>query len=463
MAPKRLSETEKQEIAERYRQPNESTATLSRAFGVSTSTIGRLLKSSFTAAEYDELVQKKRSIGRGGAARSSNLDTDNANAPLTPPTETQATETQAGFTPLETVRVVSPSPIRVVIPTEVSRKRDPQTRDFPAKRRSRTRSRARSQADESTADFQNLTDSPTDPTVGSNQSDTQLGLSLDSGLLGSPPILRANSDVPVDNPSETQHGLASRRRRRRSSVNSSNPEDLDRGLIQRTEVTAPSVKPFGVSSELPSELQPELPSEEQREFQQISREPSEFTEPNTTPVDSEDTFSRTRQRRTRRLSFASPLNESVAETSPQDEWRERSSPMPLAEVGSIEEEMPTHPVEVWTEAIEHAANLGTSLLASPPLSEAILPKTCYLVVDRLSELISRPLQDFEELGEIPPGETQEQTLPIFDNHRVARRFANRSQRVMKIPDSRVLQKTGAHLQAKGITRVLIDGKVYSLS
>jgi hypothetical protein len=104
-----------------------------------------------------------------------------------------------------------------------------------------------------------------------------------------------------------------------------------------------------------------------------------------------------------------------------------------------------------------------SSLASPPLSEATLPKTCYLVVDRLSELISRPLQDFEELGEIPQGEHQEQTLPIFDNHRVARRFANRSQRVMKIPDSRVLQKTGAHLQAKGITRVLIDGKVYSLS
>jgi hypothetical protein len=115
------------------------------------------------------------------------------------------------------------------------------------------------------------------------------------------------------------------------------------------------------------------------------------------------------------------------------------------------------------EILELTSGSQMSSLASPPLSEATLPKTCYLVVDRLSELISRPLQDFEELGEIPQGEHQEQTLPIFDNHRVARRFANRSQRVMKIPDSRVLQKTGAHLQAKGITRVLIDGKVYSLS
>lgn len=97
-----------------------------------------------------------------------------------------------------------------------------------------------------------------------------------------------------------------------------------------------------------------------------------------------------------------------------------------------------------------------------PLSEASLPKTCYLVVDRAAELIARPLKDFGDLGRIPLEEIQEKTLPIFDNHRVARRFSNRSQRVIKVPDSRMLQKTCSHLQAKGITRLLIDGQVYSL-
>ncbi len=97
-----------------------------------------------------------------------------------------------------------------------------------------------------------------------------------------------------------------------------------------------------------------------------------------------------------------------------------------------------------------------------PLSEASLPKTCYLVVDRAAELIARPLKDFSDLGKIPLAEVQQRTMPIFDNHRVARRFSNRTQRVIKIPDTRVLQKTRAHLQAKGITRLLIDGQVYSL-
>lgn len=97
-----------------------------------------------------------------------------------------------------------------------------------------------------------------------------------------------------------------------------------------------------------------------------------------------------------------------------------------------------------------------------PLSEASLPRTCYLVVDRAAELIARPLREFGDLGRIPIEEVQERTLPVFDNHRVARRFSNRSQRVIKVPDGRMLQKTCTHLQAKGITRLLIDGQVYSL-
>ncbi|HEY9607254.1 MAG TPA: hypothetical protein V6C85_36950, partial [Allocoleopsis sp.] len=95
-------------------------------------------------------------------------------------------------------------------------------------------------------------------------------------------------------------------------------------------------------------------------------------------------------------------------------------------------------------------------------SEASLPRTCYLVVDRAAELIARPLREFGDLGRIPAEEVQEKTLPVFDNHKVARRFSNRSQRVIKVPDGRMLQKACSHLQAKGITRLLIDGQVYSL-
>ncbi|ALF51684.1 transposase [Nostoc piscinale CENA21] len=107
--------------------------------------------------------------------------------------------------------------------------------------------------------------------------------------------------------------------------------------------------------------------------------------------------------------------------------------------------------------------LGEAPVQVLPLSAANLPRTCYLVIDRSAELITRPLKDFGDLGQIPTLETQQRTLPIFDNHRVAKRFSTKRDRVIKVPDSRMLHKARTHLQAKGITRLLIDGQVYSLS
>jgi hypothetical protein len=115
-----------------------------------------------------------------------------------------------------------------------------------------------------------------------------------------------------------------------------------------------------------------------------------------------------------------------------------------------------------------AVRVGTASLAGLvqvlPLSEAALPRTCYLVVDRSAELIAPPLSNFGDLGQIPPAEIEAKTLPVFDNHRIAKRYSNpRTQRVIKLPDSRILHKTSSHLKAKGITRLLIDGQVYSLT
>jgi hypothetical protein len=106
---------------------------------------------------------------------------------------------------------------------------------------------------------------------------------------------------------------------------------------------------------------------------------------------------------------------------------------------------------------------GKSWVQVLPFSEAPLPRTCYLVVDRSAELIARPLKEFGDLGQIPEEEVQEKTLPVFDNHRVAKRFSNpRTHRIIKLPDGKMLERTTSHLQAKGITRLLIDGQVYAL-
>lgn len=103
-------------------------------------------------------------------------------------------------------------------------------------------------------------------------------------------------------------------------------------------------------------------------------------------------------------------------------------------------------------------NLTIAIL---PLVEADLPDTCYIVIDRASEIVTRPLQDFRDLGKIPPHEQQSLTVPVFDNHRIARRFSNHNQRVVKFP-SDLIYSTHSRLAKKGITRMLFDGQVFAL-
>lgn len=121
------------------------------------------------------------------------------------------------------------------------------------------------------------------------------------------------------------------------------------------------------------------------------------------------------------------------------------------------------------ESFSHKPNISPHKLQVLPLTKAVFPKVCYLVIDRYSELITKPLREFADLGDIPHQETLQRTLPVFDNHRVAKRFCDakgtlsaRKGKVIKVPDGKILQKTSSHLHAKGISRILMDGKIYSL-
>ncbi|MBD2178795.1 hypothetical protein H6F42_17895 [Pseudanabaena sp. FACHB-1998] len=110
----------------------------------------------------------------------------------------------------------------------------------------------------------------------------------------------------------------------------------------------------------------------------------------------------------------------------------------------------------------HSGHAASDRLEILPLNDAELPSICYIVVDRIAEIITRPLKDFKDLGVIPPEELLSKTIPIFDNHRVARRFSHHNQRVIKFP-SDLIHVTRPNLVQKGITRILFSGQVYTLN
>ena len=98
-----------------------------------------------------------------------------------------------------------------------------------------------------------------------------------------------------------------------------------------------------------------------------------------------------------------------------------------------------------------------------PLATAALPARLYLLVDKTVELQAQPLADFPELGSLPEGEAERQALMLFTNPREAKRQCGRTQRVIPVPDPRLLERTAPYLVSQGITRLVLEGgALYSL-
>lgn len=334
MSVRKLSELDKRDILNLYRQPGETTSTLASRYDVSNSTISRLLKSRLSEPEYEALIQQKRTNRSHSISESATeADEEPVETSLTTSVESEESflDIQESFADSEESLNASPT----------------------APRRRRRRSSVGTE--EERAQEQEQEDIPSEIFSGIDSSMPLFQVAMDAAPSNSPDLLDNNY----------------------------NPE-------------------ASVIQEMLGEDLTDLEDDE----------------------DDED--------------------DDLEDLEDEDDW---------------EDDTPTLESPIPAGTFKRDNRTSVQVL---PLSNAVLPKTCYLVVDRAAELIARPLREFSDLGQIPAQEVQQRTLPVFDNHRVARRFSNRTQRVIKVPDGRMLQKTCSQLQAKGITRLLIDGQVYSL-
>lgn len=359
MTVKKLLDSDKSDILNLYRQTGETTSTLAERYGVSNSTISRLLKSTLPEEEYEALIASKR------AARTSGGDA--TSPPLFSEPEADVSAEQLTLEPT---------------------RQDAES--TPASSRLRRRSSAVSKPEETLTSTEvqlQLLDTPSFTSNIEGSSAPLLNQDVENqDLYNNIEAKSPSSASPLSQDAENKPTVRQPKRLDRPAVLSSKSNKLDE--VSEAE-----------ASTLAEMLGEDLLDE--------SEELMELEEDELEDLDEED------------LDRDTPL-------------LTRRTPSEL-------------------------------LVQVLPLSEATLPKTCYLVIDRSSELITRPLREFGDLGQIPTQENQQKTLPVFDNHRVARRFSTKRDRVIKVPDSRMLNKARSHLQAKGITRLLIDGRVYSLS
>ena len=101
-------------------------------------------------------------------------------------------------------------------------------------------------------------------------------------------------------------------------------------------------------------------------------------------------------------------------------------------------------------------------IQAQPLRSGLLPSSVYMLVDKAVELDPKPLRDFPELGPLQETELERTGICLFSSPRTAKRQCGRSQRVIKIPDTDVFERTSSYLLARGITRLVIEGTLIAI-
>ena len=407
MSSKKITDADKLEIVDLYRLAGDTTASLASRFGVSNSTISRLLKTNIPEAEYEVLIQQKRG----------------SKVEIEEESTTDAPIVMSMAIPPELVIENNPSQPDSVVPSRedldpLASTLPPDPRDLvplPASNTEEDNNTNRRVRRRSSAPLAAASDEPTE----SNQSVTTIEpipVAVEIAVEPIPVVEMAEvaiSDVSIASNTDIY-------------TTDPSPKIPAQPPIPRT----PALREILSDSKDRYSNPPPAPEPIAEIFT------DEFEEDS----DSEDVNA-----------LAAMFGEEIADGDDDDEFAEEDWD---EEPTSADEQVDRN--QFFT---EDRLNVQVT-----PLSKATLPRTCYIVIDKFAELIVRPLKDFADLGQISGEEIQQRTLPVFDNHRVAKRFSNqRTQRVIKVPDSRVFYKTTQQLRSKGITCLLVDGNIYSLN
>ena len=107
-------------------------------------------------------------------------------------------------------------------------------------------------------------------------------------------------------------------------------------------------------------------------------------------------------------------------------------------------------------------NIPQKDLSSIPISKAGLPKVVYMVVDKKIELEIKYLKEYPDWQFLSQEELNRKTIEIFIDLKVAKRFCNANQKVIKVPNTDVFRIAAPFLLKKGISRIVSVDKLISL-
>lgn len=101
-------------------------------------------------------------------------------------------------------------------------------------------------------------------------------------------------------------------------------------------------------------------------------------------------------------------------------------------------------------------------LSSIPISDINLPKVVYMIVDNKVELETKILKDYPDWQFLSQNELKRKTIEIFFDMKIAKRFCNKEQKVIKVPNANVFKIVAPILISRGISRIVTPEKLIKL-
>ena len=101
-------------------------------------------------------------------------------------------------------------------------------------------------------------------------------------------------------------------------------------------------------------------------------------------------------------------------------------------------------------------------LSSVPINEVDFPKVVFLIVDKQIELETKYLKEHPNWQFLAQDELNRKTIEIYEDLKVAKRFCNKEQKVIKVPNTEVFKIAAPLLISKGISRIISNDILIAL-
>tara|TARA_Y100000589_G_C27170685_1_gene636550 strand:- start:1700 stop:2344 length:645 start_codon:yes stop_codon:yes gene_type:complete len=115
-----------------------------------------------------------------------------------------------------------------------------------------------------------------------------------------------------------------------------------------------------------------------------------------------------------------------------------------------------------TPLIYEIENKSRKEISSVPINDIDFPQVVFMIVDKKIELTVKLLKDYPDWSFLPTEDLNRKTIEIYFDIKTAKRFCNKEQKVIKVPNTKVFKIAAPFLISKGISRIISNDKLIAL-